>query len=90
MLSWFPFPPVSVSYSTLIKKMTKYAPLAPILFRCPFLAWMSDDGQAITKLCLRTTSEFLEENDIFISYGEVNQTVFIYVFSNSELERILF
>ena len=48
-----------------------------VLFRCPFLAWMSDDGQAITKLCLRTTSEFLEENDIFISYGEVNQTVFI-------------
>ena len=61
---------------SLRKKLCLYI-FGPVLFRCPFLAWMTDDGQAITKLCQRARSEFYEAKDVFISNGEVNQTVFI-------------
>ena len=31
-----------------------------VLLRCPFLSWMSDDSEALKKLCLRMSSELLQ------------------------------
>merc|ERR1719171_2996591 len=50
-----------------------------VLFKCPFLAWMHDDQEAMKKLCLRVKSEFLEANDILFSFGEMNTAVYVLV-----------
>merc|ERR1719453_373756 len=50
-----------------------------VLCDCPFLAWMTDDGEAVKKLCLRVKSAVFEKNAVFISYSEINPTVFILV-----------
>lgn len=50
-----------------------------VVHQCPFLAWMTDDAEAVKKLCLRMKAEFFETSDVFISYGEINQTIFILV-----------
>ena len=49
-----------------------------VLFECPFLAWMTDDDEAVERLCLRMKAEFFEKNAVFIVFGELNQTVFIH------------
>merc|ERR1719316_2650696 len=50
-----------------------------VLVKCPFLAWMHEDPEAMKKLCLCVKSEFLEANDLLFSFGEMNSTVYILV-----------
>jgi CRP-like cAMP-binding protein len=50
-----------------------------VLYRCPFLTWMTEDREAMKKLCLRVRSTFFEAGDMLFSYGERNGTVFILV-----------
>ena len=50
-----------------------------VLQRCTFLSWMLEDQEAMKKLCLSMSSQFLEANDMLFSYGEMNTTVFILV-----------
>jgi CRP-like cAMP-binding protein len=50
-----------------------------VLYKCPFLSWMTGDREAMKKLCLRVRSIFFEAGDMLFSYGERNGTVFILV-----------
>ena len=50
-----------------------------VLFKCPFLAWMHDDQEAMKKLCRRVKSEFLDANDLLFSYGEMNTKIYVLV-----------
>merc|ERR1719460_1432030 len=47
-----------------------------VLYKCPFLSWMSGDREAMKKLCRMVKSEFFEAGDMLFSYGERNGTVF--------------
>ena len=38
---------------------------------------MTDDPEALKKLCILVKAEFFEANDVFITYGEIDQKIFI-------------
>jgi CRP-like cAMP-binding protein len=50
-----------------------------VLLRCPFLVWMSDDREALKKLCLRMMSVFFEANDMLFAWGEKQTMVYVLV-----------
>jgi CRP-like cAMP-binding protein len=50
-----------------------------VLLRCPFLAWMNDDREALRKLCLRMSSVFFEANDMLFSWGEKQSVIYVLV-----------